>query len=98
VAEYRLARDARADLQRAFRYSVREFGVKRAVAYAQAIRSACTSLGDVPNPGTRTRLPGRKRDVWWLRVGEHVLFYRVDRRGALVFKILHRSQLPALHL
>ena len=66
--------------------------------YLLMLDAVYPTLGDHPKPGLPTHVPGRKRPLWRLKVGSHMIYYRRVRTWMLIVRILHQSQLPQLHL
>lgn len=98
-AEYRFTRDAQNDLRAIAQYGIEAFGSAQVVIYLAGLRDACATLAAQPNPGTACHgLLKRKRTVWRLRYGSHVIYYRIERKRAVVIGVLHRSRLPHRHL
>jgi toxin ParE1/3/4 len=95
VATFRFSRRAEADLMSIGDYTLRTRGIKQAVRYLGELEDCCQTLADNPALG---RLcdeirPGLHR----LEHGKHVVFYRQDRGGILVSRILHQRMLPDIH-
>ena len=76
-------------------YTLRTWGKAQAARYLGELEACCQTLSDNP---TLDRLcdevrPGLRR----LEHGQHVVFYRQERGGILVSRILHQRMLPELH-
>jgi len=76
-------------------YTLRTWGSAQAARYLGELEVCCQMLADNPALG---RLcddirPGLRR----LEHGKHVVFYRHERGGVLVSRILHQRMLPDRH-
>ncbi len=95
-AEYRLAPEARRDLEAIWLYTLEEWGLEQANRYTDELTDVFTQLAVGPQLGTacdhiRT---GYRRS----RVGRHVVYYRMTDYGIAVVRILHDRMLPTRHL
>ena len=95
MAAFRFSRRAEADLLSIGDYTLRTRGKAQAARYLGELELCCKTLSDNPPLG---RLcdevrPGLRR----LEHGKHVVFYRQDRGGIVVSRILHQRMLPELH-
>jgi len=96
VAAFRFSRRAEADLLSIGDYTLRTWGRAQAARYIGELEACCRMLADNPALG---RLcddvrPGLRR----LEHGKHVVFYRQERGGVLVSRILHQRMLPDRHV
>lgn len=92
---YRLSRQARADLDDIWAYSVGKWGRRKAADYLRHIRLAVDLVAERPDLGGQHEQIGsdyRKRAV-----GSHVIFYRADPVVEIV-RILHQNMDTRLHL
>jgi len=95
VATFRLSRRAEADLLSIGDYTIRTWGKAQAARYLGELEACCQTLSDNPalgRPCDEIRLGLRR-----LEHGKHVVFYRQERSGILVSRILHQRMLPELH-
>jgi toxin ParE1/3/4 len=95
MARFRFSRRAEADLLSIGDYTLRTWGKTQAAHYIGDLQVCCQTLAGNPALG---RLcddvrPGLHR----LEHAKHVLFYRQEREGILVSRILHRRMLPDRH-
>jgi toxin ParE1/3/4 len=95
MAKFRLSRRAEADLLRIGESTLHKWGKSQAAHYIGELETCCQMLADNPALG---RLcdhvrPGLRRHEH----GKHVLFYRQERNGILVSRILHQRMLPDRH-
>jgi toxin ParE1/3/4 len=95
VAAFRFSRRAETDLLSIADYTLRTWGSAQAAHYIVELEVCCQMLADNPALG---RLcddvrPGLRR----LEHGKHVLFYRQERGGVLISRILHQRMLPDRH-
>ncbi len=76
-------------------YTLRTWGKAQAVRYIGELEACCRMLADNPALG---RLCDDVRPVLHrLEHGNHVVFYRQERAGVLVSRILHQRMLPDRH-
>ena len=92
MAAFRFSRRAEADLLSIGDYTLRTWSKTQAARYLGELEVCCQTLSDNPALG---RLcdevrPGLRR----LEHGKHVVFYRQERGGILVSRILHQGMLP----
>ena len=95
MAKFCLSRRAESDLQDIGEYTLREWGDLQAARYLGELEACCQMLADNPALGRacdRVR-PGLRRHEH----GKHVVFYRLERNGVLVSRILHQRMLPERH-
>jgi toxin ParE1/3/4 len=95
VAGFRFSRRAEADLLNIGDYTLRKWGKAQATRYLGELEACCQTLAREPALG---RLcddvrPGLRRHEH----GKHVVFYRQERSGILVSRILHQRMLPDRH-
>jgi toxin ParE1/3/4 len=96
VAAFHFSRRAEADLLGIGDYTLRTWGKAQAVRYLGELEVCCQTLSDNPALGRRCDeiRPGLRR----LEHGKHVVFYRQERAGILVSRILHQRMLPDRHI
>jgi toxin ParE1/3/4 len=87
---------ADSDLEDIFDYSVENFGFARAEQYVYEIEQVFRSLAQSPKLGASFDPDVRK--YFRYPVGTHWIFYAPVNNGIEVFRILHQSMLPQLHL
>ena len=95
MATFRLSRRAEADLLSIAEYALRTRGKDQTALYLHELEACCKRLADHPvlaRPCGEIR-PGLYR----LEHGKHVVFYRPERGGILVSRILHQRMLPERH-
>jgi toxin ParE1/3/4 len=95
MAKFRFSRLAEADLLSIGEYTLHEWGKAQAARYIGELEVCCQALAGNPALG---RLcdevrPGLRRHEH----GKHVIFYRQERRGILVSRVLHQRMLPERH-
>jgi len=95
MAKFRFSRRAEGDLFSIAEYTLHKWGKAQAARYLDELEACCRRLADNPSMG---RLcdnirPGLHRHEH----GKHVLFYRQERGGSLVSRILHQQMLPDRH-
>jgi toxin ParE1/3/4 len=95
VAAFRFSRRAEDDLLSIGDYTLRTLGKAQAARYIGVLEVCCQTLADNPALGRLCAdvRPGLRR----LEHGKHVVFYRQERGGVLVSRILHQRMLPDRH-
>lgn len=95
MAGFRFSRRAEADLLSIADYTLRTWGKAQAARYISELEVCCRKLADNPALGRRCDevRPGLRR----LEHGKHVVFYRQERGGILVSRILHQRMVPDRH-
>ena len=95
MARFRFSRRAETDLLDIGAYTLRTWGKRQAARYLRELESCCKTLAGSPDLGRRCDeiRPGLRR----LEHGRHVVFYRKERGGILVARILHQRMLPDRH-
>jgi toxin ParE1/3/4 len=83
---------AEADLLEIGLYTHRIWGRRQCDRYLRQLEARCRQLANDPRLGRSCDeiRPGLRR----IRVGRHVVFYRVEAGGILVSRILHERMLP----
>ena len=73
-------------------YTLRTWGEDQALHYLDDLEACCQLLADNPDLGRAADSvrPGMRR----MEHDRHVVFYRRERRGILVSRILHQRMLP----
>lgn len=87
---------ADSDLEDIFDYSVKQFGLARAEQYIHDIERVFRELAANPNLGRRFD-PEFNR-YFQYPVESHCIFYAPTVGGVEIFRVLHKSMLPILHL
>jgi toxin ParE1/3/4 len=95
MAAFRFSRRAEADLLSIGKYTLRKRGKAQTARYLTDLEVFCQTLADNPALGRACDeiRPGLRR----LEHGKHVIFYRRERAGIFVSRILHQSMLPEKH-
>jgi toxin ParE1/3/4 len=95
VAKFRFSRRAEADLLSIGEYTLCKWGENQAARYLSELEDCCQMLAHNPSLGRLCEhvRPGLRR----FEHGKHVLFYREESSGILVFRILHQRMLPERH-
>lgn len=95
MANFRFSRRAEADLLSIGEYTLREWDKSQAARYLGELEACCQMLADNPFLGRACDYvrPGLRRHEH----GKHVLFYRREKGGILISRILHQRMLPERH-
>ncbi|HVT97205.1 MAG TPA: type II toxin-antitoxin system RelE/ParE family toxin [Acidobacteriaceae bacterium] len=83
---------AEADLTRIADYTLHMWGETQKVRYVRSLQACCVRLEENPmlgRPCDEIR-PGLRR----MEEGKHVIFYRPEKNGIAVYRILHQSMVP----
>ena len=95
MATFRFSRRAEAALLGIAEYTLRTWGKDQTALYLNELEACCRRLADSPALGRACDeiRPGLHR----LEHGKHVVFFRQERGGILVSRILHEGMLPERH-
>lgn len=95
MAKPRFSRRAEADLLSIADDTLAKWGEVQTVDYLDEFEACCKRLVDNPSMGRSCDdiRPGLRRHEH----GRHVLFYRHERGGILICRILHERMLPDRH-
>jgi toxin ParE1/3/4 len=96
VAAFRFSRRAEADLLSIGDYTLRTWGKVQAARYVGELEVCCRTLSD--NPALGRLCDEIRPSLRRLEHGKHVVFYRQERAGILVSRILHECMLPDRHI
>jgi len=96
VATFRFSRRAEADLLSIGDYTLRSWGRAQAARYVGELEACRQTLSD--NPALGRLCDEIRRGLRRLEHGKHVVFYRQERSGILVSRILHQHMLPDRHI
>lgn len=95
MAAFRFSRRAEADLLSIGDYTLRTWGKSQAARYIGELEVCCQMLAD--NPALGRLCDDVRPRLRRLEHGKHVVFYRQERGGVLVSRILHQRMLPDKH-
>ena len=92
MSTYRLGPKGTSDLAEIFDYTVDTWGEQQAENYIAELATCFQLLTDSPGLGRACDLifPGIRR----FEHGKHVIFYKRDRNGIIISRILHQRSLP----
>lgn len=87
VNKYRISRRAENDLVDIADYTIREFGIEQARRYGSALEDCFMALAKNPLIGRSAEqfAPGLRR----FEHGSHTVFYRPDKIGVFIIRILN---------
>ena len=92
MAAFRFSRRAAADLMSIADYTLRKWGKSQAARYISELEVCCQRLAD--NPAFGRPCDDVRPELRRLEHGKHVVFYRQERGGIMVSRILHQRMLP----
>ena len=92
MAALHFSRRAEADLLEIGSYTLQRWGADQTIRYFDKLETCCRGLADHPKLGHACDEihPGLRR----MECGKHVIFYRQQKGGILVLRILHQRMLP----
>lgn len=92
MSTYRLGPKSTSDLAEIFEYTLDTWGERQVENYMDELASCFQMLADSPGLGRTCDLifPGLRR----FEQGKHVIFYKPDRKGIVIARILHQGRLP----
>jgi toxin ParE1/3/4 len=96
MADYTLSKQAAADFRAIARDSLQKWGEARTDSYLRSLFETARRLADFPELGRETAhvRPGLSR----MASGSHVIFYRKQKDGVLILRILHERMDFLQHL
>ena len=92
MARFRLSRRAEADLLGIGAHTLKTWGADQTIRYVADLRACCQMLADNPEAGRVC--DDIRRGLRRMEHGRHVIFYRLDTEGLLIFRVLHQRMLP----
>jgi toxin ParE1/3/4 len=95
VARFRFSRRAEADLLSIGDYTLRKWGKAQAALYLGELEVCCQMLAD--NPASGRLCDDIRPGLRCHEHGRHVAFYREERGGILISRILHQRMLAERH-
>jgi toxin ParE1/3/4 len=96
VAEFRLSKKARQDLDDIADYTYETFGELQADKYGEELLSAFLLLAERPRIGKA--VSGLISNLRSFPFQAHVIYYNAEGNGIFIVRILHSGQDPARHL
>jgi len=92
LSAYRLGPKAKSDLAEIFDYTVDTWGEQQAENCTEELSKCFQLLADSPGVGRNSDLihPGIRR----FEQGKQVIFYKSERHGIAISRILHQRSLP----
>jgi toxin ParE1/3/4 len=95
VATFRFSRRAVADLLTIGRYTLETWGETQTAHCLDELESCCQKLAK--NPALGRIADEVRRGLRRHEHPKHVIFYREDRKGIVIVRILHQRVLPERH-
>jgi toxin ParE1/3/4 len=92
VSRRNLTRRAHSDLAEITLYTTDAWGDAQAERYFSLLLNGCDLVAEKPGLGRACDSLGV--GLRRFEVGKHVIFYKPDRHGVLISRILHQSMLP----
>ena len=91
MASYKLTKAADSDFENIFVYGIDTFGLDQALKYQEGMMRRFGKLAEQPNlyPAVDHIRHGYRRSVY----GSHTIYFRVERQGVIVVRILGRQDL-----
>ena len=90
-----MSRLAEADLLSICAYNLRTWGEAQTIHYIDALEACCQRLADNPGSGRSCGYVGPR--LRRIEQGKHVVFFRREKDGILVSRILRERMLPDRH-
>ncbi|MCP2669999.1 type II toxin-antitoxin system RelE/ParE family toxin [Maricaulaceae bacterium EIL42A08] len=87
-----ITHEAVEDIQQAFEYSVRTWGLPQAIAYSDELQTAIANLCN--HPEASPTVPSIRAGYRRLLIGSHAAYYRVFADRIVVIAVLHVRQDP----
>jgi toxin ParE1/3/4 len=96
VSIFRLTPDAKEDLIKIRRFTVKQWGIKQSQKYLSDLRQTIKLLAETPTLG-KSR-PDVGLEVFSFPHVSHVIYYFTHKQKIVVFGILHKGMVPQNHL
>jgi len=96
VAEFRISKKARRDLDDIADYTYETFGERQADKYGEELLNTFAMLAERPRMGKTAA--GFASNLRCFPFQAHVVYYSLAEEGIFVVRILHSAQDPARHL
>ena len=95
MGRFRFSRRAEVDLLSIGNYTLHKWGKAQAARYIGELEVCCQTLAD--NPALVRLVDHVRPGLHRHEHGAHVVFYRQERGGIVVSRILHQRMLPDRH-
>jgi len=96
MTTFRLTPDAKEDLIKIRRYTIKQWGIKQSQKYLSDLRQTIKLLAETPSLG-KSRLDVGSYVFSFPHVS-HVIYYFAHKQKIVVFGVLHKSMVPQNHL
>lgn len=90
---FRLSQSAKRDLTAVLSYTQEEWGAKQAERYYDSLLETFRSLDASPRIGLIS--DNIARGLRRFPVEQHVIFYKTEKDGILIVRLLHKRMLPS---
>ena len=92
MSTWKLTKKVRSDFAEILLYTIDTWGEQQAENYVEELARCFQLLADSPGLGRACDLIFR--GIRRFELGKHVIFYKPDRNGIIVSRILHQRLLP----
>jgi toxin ParE1/3/4 len=92
MADYYLLKQAEKDLENIARYTINTFGIKQARIYRDGLFKSFEMIADFPLIGSNKN--HIKKDIRRHVHEYHSIYYRVDKKGVTIYRILGSGEDP----
>ncbi len=96
MANFRLTSEAKSDLIKIRRFTIKQWGCLQSKKYLSALRQTILLLADTPSLGKLR--PEVGLNVLSFPHASHVIYYMLHKQQLVVFGILHKRMVPLKHL
>ena len=86
-ASYVISVKAKSDIKYIVKYTIKEFGERQSLKYAQGLKEALGELADNPELGRRY-VAVKNQMLLRYRYKSHVIFYYIDQKGIFIVRVL----------
>lgn len=84
---YVISVKAKSDIKSIAKYTIKEFGERQSLKYAQGLKEALGELADNPELGRRY-VAVKNKMLLRYRYKSHVVFYYIESKGIFIVRIL----------
>jgi len=96
MSMFRLTPDAKADLIKIRRFTIKQWGIKQSQKHISDLRQIIKLLAETPALGKSG--PDAGPEVFSFTHASHVIYYFTHKQKIVVFGVLHKNMTPQNHL
>lgn len=94
--DFHITEDAQSDLSIIKNYTSENFGLDQAEIYMAALFDGINTLRTHPKVGYRLTL--KRHNLFCYQIEHHRIIYKINDTTVVVLSVLHKRQLPTIHM